>query len=414
MEKKTFVLFLIILFCAYRLPIETLFGACLILLFYEAACNHNNIRCGLFPGIQIYLYFLFSGLFIGICHIFSMRYLPRNVLKHIIYTLFPLIFWMIGKNINFDDEDEWHVCITGLFAAGVLVSLYDLLNSLIQILTGMESEISLYRFRSIIGTGHPLTLITLFLYFYMHDSIQMKKGHAHCCIGILITDLLIHFSRISFLNLLIFLLYSGAMKKTVNLLRISVLTLAGTMTLQVLFPSIFDNYVDRFRNTLTEISYSQENWDHASIVTNWRGYEVYCEIHKFQNAGAFEKLLGGGFGAQLDVNGNAYLVTTEDTLPFLHNGYFSILMIWGILGSAFFAAMLILLYTGCSGLKGKERNFWKALIVIIALDALFVHGPFFSPSAALPFLYAGILDSKRQRIPESAWKEPARRNTKWL
>ena len=346
----------------------------------------------------MYLYFLFSGLFIGICPIFSLEYIPRNVLKHLVYVLFPLLFWMMGKNISFDEEEEWKACITNLFAAGVLVSFYDLLHSLFKIFSGMISGITLYRFRSMIGAGHPLILITLFLYIFFRESISFKKKQIYCCISILTVDIFIHFSRLYFLNLLIFLLYSGAMKKFVNIFRSCVLILAGTMTLYAVFPSVFDNFVDRFRNTLTEISFSREAWDHAAIVTNWRGYEAYCEIRKFQSADTFEKIMGGGFGAQLDVNGMAYLVTTETALPFLHNGYFSILMIWGIIGCVFFAVMFISLYKGNPSLKDSEQNFWKALAAVMVLDTFFVHGPFFSPSAALLFFYLAILDSKGQRI----------------
>ncbi len=105
------------------------------------------------------------------------------------------------------------------------------------------------------------------------------------------------------------------------------------------FPAVFHDYIERLANSLAEISYLHAPWNHAAIVTNWRGYEVYCELQKFRQAGVIEKIFGGGFGAQLDVHGKAYLVTTEPTLPFLHNGYFTILMIWGICGCAAYFLM---------------------------------------------------------------------------
>lgn len=399
MLKKPFFLLCITLFCLYHLLVEPLFVAVAVILLWEILSDHQNFRCRLFPGSEIYIYFLSAGLFIGIIHFFFIEYTARNILKHIVYMLFPLLFWMLGKNINvdFDSKEEWKTCITGLFAAGLFVSFYDLLYSLYKILAYMNSDMTLYGFRSMIGAGHPLTLVTLFIYIYLPENITFRKKQAYCSIGILTVDLLIHFSRMNLLNFVIFFLFSGRMKKSIKFFRYGTLLAAGIGTLYAVFPSVFNNFVDRFKNTLREISYARTVWDHASIVTNWRGYEAYCEIGKFRNAGIFEKILGGGFGAQLDVNGKAYLVTTEEMLPFLHNGYFSVLMIWGILGCVLFAVMLFFLYIGDPGLKGREQNFWRALVVITAVDTLFVHGPFFSPGAACLFLYLGILDSKGQR-----------------
>lgn len=392
MIKKPFFMIFIILFCLYYLPVEKLFAALIVILLCETALNHDGFRSRLFPGIGIYIYFLFTGLLIGIWHIFSQEYVVRNVLKHMVYVLFPILFWMTGKNIHSEKEIGWNLCITELFAAGVMVSLYDLLNSLFKIFSGIVSGMSLYKFRTMIGAGHPLTLITLFLYAFMPGNIALKKKQIYCCISLLTADLFIHFSRITLLNLLIFLIYSGNLKKPAKLLQYCTSFIIGTVTLYLAFPSIFNNYIERFRHTLTEISYSQDTWDHVAIVTNWRGYEAYCEIEKFKNAGAFERILGGGFGAQLDVHGNAYLVTTEDALPFLHNGYFSILMIWGILGCVLFIAMLTLLYTSNRMLKCGKQRLGKALVAILAVDTFFVHGLFFSPSAACLFFYLGILD----------------------
>lgn len=401
MIKKPFFIIFITLFCLYRFPVEELFIALIVLLFYETALNHKSFRSHMFPGIYVYIYFFFAGLLLGIFHVFFGGYAPRNVIKHIVYVFFPVLFWMVGKNISSGGREGKKVCITGLFAAGVLVSLYDLLDSLLKILTSMISGISLYGFRSMIGAGHPLTLITVFLYIFMPDSITIGKKQTYGCIGLLTVDLFIHFSRITLLNLLIFLLYSGNMKKPVKLFKYVTLFLAGTAALYSAFPSVFHNYVDRFRNTLTEISYTREVWDHASIVTNWRGYEAYCEIRKFQSAGVLEKVMGGGFGAQLDVNGKAYLVTTEEALPFMHNGYFSVLMIWGIKGCVLFVVMFVLLYMGNPKLGRREQNFWRALVVIMAADTFFVHGPFFSASVAGMFFYLGILDSEGTQKTES-------------
>ena len=127
---------------------------------------------------------------------------------------------------------------------------------------------------------------------------------------------------------------------------------------------------------------------------------MYCELEKFQSANIREQIFGGGFGTQLDVKGKAYLVTTEEMLPFLHNGYFSILMIWGVFGCAVYLFMLLMLYQQNRRLPEKERKFWKALVAVLAVDTLFVHGLFFSSGMAGIFFYLGILDNLKKGAAE--------------
>ena len=327
-----------------------------------------------------------------IYHVILQRYVPRQVLKDMIYVLFPFIFWLLGKNVAAEKKKV----LMDLFISGVIVSFCDLMSGAFQIMYNGVAGMSLYQFRRMIGAGYPLTLITLFLYMSLPQEILLKKRRVYGCLCILIADILIHFSRITILNACVFLLYLRTKKDPVKILRYIFLVVGGAIAVYTAFPAIFQNYIDRISNSFTEISYDQEPWDHVTIVTNWRGYEVYCEIQKFRNVGMIEKMFGGGFGAQLDVGGKAYLVTTEPTLPFLHNGYFSILMIWGVVGCIAYIFMLMVLYLRGGAFTGKERGFWKSLVIVMAVDTIFVHGLFFSTSVASLFFYLGILDRLRR------------------
>lgn len=388
--NRSFILILFVLFSLYALPVEEMFPVLAVLLGCGIFMNESRFQVNLFPGIGIYLLFLTGGTAMGIYNMTMGNCEPRQVLKDIVYVLFPLLFWLLGKNMALTKETG----ITNLFAAGVVVSGYDFASSLLQIFQNGNAEMTLYQFRHMVGTGHPLTVITLFLYLYIPEKIKIKKKTAYGCIGLLLADLLIHFSRLTLLNAGIFLIYMKVLKKPIKLFPYVSAAAAGLAAAYSAFPVVFHNYIERLVNSLTEISHAHEPWSHADIVTNWRGYEVYCELEKFHQAGMIEKIFGGGFGAQLDVHGKAYLVTTEPALPFLHNGYFTILMIWGICGCAAYVLMLLVLYLRNRTLEGKEKEFWKALAVIIAIDTAFVHGMFFSTSAAGVFLYLGVLDER--------------------
>ena len=67
-------------------------------------------------------------------------------------------------------------------------------------------------------------------------------------------------------------------------------------------------------------------------------------------------------------------------------------MIWGISGCAAYILLLIALYLRNRVLAEGEKQFWKALVMIIAVDTIFVHGLFFSTGIAGVFLYLGVLE----------------------
>ena len=386
--SPSFIFTLSVLFSLYALPMEKLFLVLSVLLVCDVIIQESQFRVSLFPGTGIYLFFLISGMAIGLYNMSMKCCPPRYVLKDMVYALFPFLFWLVGKNTAPSKAGG----ITNLFIAGTVVSCYDLAGSLLKIFQHGVSEMTLYQYRRMIGAGHPLTVITLFLYIYMPQNTKIKKKLVYGCIVILLADLLIHFSRITLLNTCVFLLYSKILKNPVKFFSYGAGAAAGLAAAYGAFPDVFHSFMERLGNSLAEISHAHDPWNHIAIVTNWRGYEVYCELQKFRQAGMIEQIFGGGFGTQLDVLGKAYLVTTEPALPFLHNGYFSILMIWGICGCAAYILMLMALYLRNRMLAEGEREFWKALIMIIAVDTIFVHGLFFSTGVAGMFLYLGVLE----------------------
>ncbi len=393
-KEKTFLL--LSLGCLYFMSMEELFVSMIGILILETILHNRRFRVSLFPGFGIYIWFLLSGMAVGIYCVLFHSYAPRDVLKDMIYVLFPLVFWLLGKNITLRKETVW----TCLFVSGVLVSFCDFVNGLFKVFQNDVSGLSLYQFRHIVGIGHPLTLVTLFIYMFMPQTVFFKKKkQVYVCIGILLVNLLFHFSRITLLNSGIFLLYLGVWKKPKNAFKYVFFVVIGLAGTYIVFPSVFESYMGRLLNSLTEISYIQDSWDHMSIVTNWRGYEVYCELEKFRNTTILEQIFGGGFGTQLNVKGKAYLVTTEATLPFLHNGYFSILMIWGVFGCMAYIFMISILYQS-GGLTGEMRRFWKALVIVVVADTFFIHGLFFGTSVASIFLYLGVLDNMTEGVGE--------------
>lgn len=98
--------------------------------------------------------------------------------------------------------------------------------------------------------------------------------------------------------------------------------------------NVTSSFMDKVANSLDEVSSSGNVWTESTINQNWRGYEKYCAIRNFNHADSFIKLFGNGFGYQLDMGGYSSLVVKGSSggIPFLHNGYFSVLFKCGMLG----------------------------------------------------------------------------------
>ena len=392
LKKNYAILILSVIILARFCSIEFLTIGLVAVIIICSVYNNAKIRKNLFPGKIWYLSLLILGILIGICNYFFEDYTIKNIIKDIVYCSMPLLYWMVGENIvgvkkNTDELDIYKI----LFVIGTGFAVYDLSHSILTILKSGIGDGSIYGLRVLIGTGDGLAVITLFIGIYFIKEIKMQKWIKNTSMCILIADILIHFSRTNLMMMAIFVVYSGVMKNPKKLAKYFGILVICIILISLIFPSMIGNFVNKILGSFTEVSFGTDSWDFVAVNNNWRGYEAYCEIEQFKGNSIVEKLFGGGFGTQLDVHGYAYLVSTEDTLPFLHNGYFTILMKWGIWGIVVYIWMLIELYRKGNGLRGQERRYWKAIIVIIALETSIVHGVMFNTSIAIFMFFLSII-----------------------
>lgn len=396
LHKKQFWVCLIVILASCFLNITALTVILCVCLAFQLLQHKGKLRWNPFPGFGIYLYFFVSGAIIGLFQMVLGNYTFIHVIKDCVYLLLPLLFWLVACNaINEVNENNRksrkNETYTMLFIIGVIISIYDIIVSLVKLISVGINGYSLYNLRSLIGAGYPIVLLCLFLSIYCPSNISLNKNGKGICSIFLLVSAFIHFSRTSLLALCIFILYSGIIKRPVKLIKYTLVFLVMVGTIYFVLPDMFHNYITKITSSLTEISFTQESWNVFSVTSNWRGYEVYCELNKFQNASVLEKMFGGGLGAQLDLGGFAYLVTNEETIPFLHNGYFTILMIWGIFGIILFLYMIWRLYRNTKIRQKNEQRFCHALIVVIALDTAFINGLFFSTLVSSMMLILGII-----------------------
>lgn len=111
---------------------------------------------------------------------------------------------------------------------------------------------------------------------------------------------------------------------------------------------------EKFRNIPEEVSWNRERNLGATkeeIQANWRGYEAYQGMLKFNEGKSLQKVFGYGFGARVDL-GLIMKLAGEDyeDVPILHNEYVMLLVKSGIAG-----LMLYLLFLYLIGFKSITR-----------------------------------------------------------
>lgn len=334
-----------------------------------------------FPGKKIYFIMLILGVVVGIINLNSSNHNAYALFKHTYYFVIPFLYWNIGSFIARKKLERQEI-IEGLINVVCLYSIYDVIFSSSKIITG--SYYSIHQLRALIGNGSFLPVLGVYLLIFYKKEIYKTKLFQNTCLFFAVVSLLIHFSRTYILEMVILLLFSGVIKNWKKFLQIVLGLTIIVIGFYVVMPDFVKLFIEKLVYSLTEVSTKTTTWDYVAINNNWRGYEFYCEIKHFLNANVTEQVFGGGFGSTLDTFGYSYLVSNEETLVFLHNGYGTQLMIWGLNGIALFIIWLVQLYKSSKRcLNNQDKRLIKGFTVIIAIVTSIIMGPFFSEGVAV-------------------------------
>ncbi len=355
---------------------------------YFLALGGLKLQCS-FPGRMVYFYLFLCGLLAGILNLNDLNHSIYSYFKHLYYFILVFLYWIIGCQIVRYKRITHKTIIVTLTFASVAYSMYDLVSAAIKLSSGEAA--SLYQYRNMIGNGSFLSMIGIYLLLFYRRELSYGRRKFICSFLICLFSFLIHFSRTLFIELFILLIFSGIKVNLSKLSRLLLILLAALLAVYIISPDMTLNFVNKIYRSALEINFRNDEWTQTTITQNWRGYEVYCELLRFKDSGFLEKLFGGGFGTTLDVLGYAYLVTQENTLPFLHNGYYTQLMIWGVLGVVGFFIWGVQVYKCGSSLRHQQdRHLVKGMAVIILVITYFIMGPFFSMNVAVYLFYIAL------------------------
>lgn len=286
------------------------------------------------PGREILYAFLFWGSGLGLVNILLGRVGWWPVLRDAVRMGKVLLYWFVCAYLSERNRHDRNFFYRTMFIACVLSAAYSVAVKGSVLLGG---TLSFDNFREA-GNPREFSLVLgCYLSLFLPECCSegyLSKGMDMVGKVLIFTALLLSFSRTVYVLILCMFLLS-LREHTGRVIWGLVLVAAVAILAAACFPEAAEQFWEKMRNSISETNSRNTRWTGAQIVKNWRGYEIHCAQVDFRNADFLTQLFGKGFGGGIDAFGYAYLVTGEDSLPYLHNGYYTTGFKFGILGILF-------------------------------------------------------------------------------
>lgn len=214
--------------------------------------------------------------------------------------------------------------VYGLFLAGAYVTFL----VLIKLIMGFQGDFSLLAIREITGGAGDFGIVFIVLSFYGLRHFSLFLTFTGSLLLMFITQ-----SRTMLLSFLVWI-YFLFMNNSTNffkwLIRLFVMFLFATLI--ILGASADSESYTFFGKILRSFQEIIPNED-QNLHSNWRAVESAVALNSILSGSFFEILFGKGLGFRLPLGFEMTLAGTDfESIPILHNGYFYILLKYGIFG----------------------------------------------------------------------------------
>ena len=159
------------------------------------------------PGEDLCVLLFIIGIIIGFFGIFTKSTSLYELIKHIYFFLFPFLYWHIGNYLVKTRLVTKKSFLNTLVFNAVLISSIDIIMAVFKICT--NNAYSINQFRELIGTGNILSLIGIYILFVYKNDLYFTRKQNVIVISICLLSSIIHFSRMTILYAIIFLLFSN-------------------------------------------------------------------------------------------------------------------------------------------------------------------------------------------------------------
>lgn len=363
----------------------------LALLLWYTISNLRHFSVRKMPGGFFLFCLIFQCFIVG-----ALIYKPGvrgywPFLRDIIITTNMALCWFVASiaidTLKADCAQVYRTVILFSFLASLQGILLRFANSTADFSAFVESG----------GISGFIVSISLYLMMFKPASIENFYFGKWKDRGIELTIALAFLFSFSRTTLLIFgcLILFGKFDSMSAWAKIVLMLAIGIMALSYFTPDVLDAFLDKIMRSVTEISDSNI-WDDYNVVMNWRGYEVHRAELTYEKYTTLEKIFGKGFGATVDVAQYAYLVTSESSLPFLHNGYYTTLIKGGVVGIVLtigYYCFAIYHYVKLS-IPKYEKRLAIGIIMAMVVSMAVIHGFFWGGTQFIVFLVLVIAEKR--------------------
>ncbi len=254
------------------------------------------------------------------------------------YLSIPLILLITGYQMSKIFSPG--MFLSFLVKAGILMALIFIVFTIIRV--GFVAFLSPYtEARFIVASGSPVCVLSLTIAAYSEHfefKIFNRPSSKYLAIFVNLIAIYLFASRTYWVLLFIFvLLFSIKTIRKDKLLFYSFLFIGGFLILTSIINAksglTFQNSIlYKLVNSFREIKISDFS-DYGDINTYYRGYEAYRSWITFTEGNVIEKIFGFGYGKLVNLDASVFLDGKYWTaVPWIHNGFFFILVKEGLLG----------------------------------------------------------------------------------
>lgn len=304
-------------------------------------------------------YFTIFPLIILIIFLMLKGRVPSGTIRFVAPMIFIIGFGAIFQSYNLSDDafkDLWYV------SKIILVSLTGLM---VGIIGGLGKDWGKW-------TALAVILLASYNIAFYALGLQSDGARAISYVAIFIAPFVWHHfpaagvarvaMRSVIISLVILMIYLSGSRSGLLVLAVSTLAalgafqnkaratytlLASVALLYVVLPLLpqynFYNvtFLGKISNSLREILFESGD-TMIAMYANWRGFEAYSAFATWQDSTFLQKLFGLGWGAKIELEREvSYQGAAIHSLPFAHNGFFTLLVKAGPMGVALFVFFLL-------------------------------------------------------------------------
>jgi hypothetical protein len=338
--------------------------------------------------------------------ILSYNYSFYSNIQGFFYMSLPVIMVIMGYQIF--KLLTFNQFLIYLIYIGTILSLIYI--SIVIYKVGFRAFLSPYEeARFVVGSGSPASILALIVSAYSKQyGLKLFKDKIQKVAFIIINlaGIYLFASRTYWVVLAIFLVMYNLKLIAKHQIIFFFIFCAGLLFV-VLFPIKVTGEITTTKSlfvkmikTFSELQISNFQ-TYSDINIHFRGYEAYRALMTYLDGSFFNLLFGHGLGKHIDLKTPVYLAGQNwSTVPWIHNGYFFVLVKEGAIGLvsliAFFVHVIWIGYRNL-GKKNTEKRFISLLIISCTFSLIltnYVISSMFTIEMAIFLITVGVLIQK--------------------